>query len=284
MKELIVQATMTPGEIKSNLDDLAVALTNQMEAYKDLEVTEDNIPERKADLATLRKESKAIDDRRKEIKKEWDKPLKEFEAKVKGVIDIIDTQIQRIDGDIKEFDRKRIEEKQAHIKELYDKEIGEYAEFLPLSIIKSSKWDNKTCSDNEIISEMQEMTMRVKNDLAAIDGLQSEIKDKLLSVYKASGNNLSAAIQRNTEYLEAKRAAEERLKAEAEAKQKAEEAKKAEEQKPEPIPAPVACQPAEPVNVWDEPILTIRVKGADSIEALKMFLEASEIEYEEVKA
>lgn len=284
MNELIVQATMTPGEIKSNLDDLAVALTNQMEAYKDLEVTEDNIPERKADLATLRKESKAIDDRRKEIKKEWDKPLKEFEAKVKSVTDIIDAQIQRIDGDIKEFDRKRIEEKQAHIKELYDKEIGEYAEYLPLSIIKSSKWDNKTCSDNEIISDMQEMTMRVKSDLAAIDGLQSEIKDKLLSVYKASGNNLSAAIQRNTEYLEAKKAAEERLKAEAEARQKAEEAKKAEEQKPEPIPAPVVCQPAEPVNVWDEPILTIRVKGMDSIEALKMFLEASEIEYEEVKA
>ena len=218
MNDIQIVAQVRPAEIESNLADLDAAIENQMKAYETLEVTEDNISERKSDVATLRKIKGAIEDRRKEIKRDYDSPLKEFESKVKVVTAKLDKQINRIDGDIKAFDRKRIEEKQAHIQDLYDQNIGEYAEYLPLNIIKSSRWDNKTCTDNEIISDIQTDVMKVRTELDAIRALGSEIEDKLIETYKANGNNLAAAISRNNQHIESKKIAEENLKKEAEAK------------------------------------------------------------------
>lgn len=296
MNELQVMVEQKPGEIKSNLDDLAEALRNQMQAYEELEVTEENIQERKNDLATLRKMSKAIDDRRKEVKKSWDGPLKEFETKVREVAVIIDEQIVRIDGEIKALDKKRIEEKQAHIKALYDEEIGEYAEYLPLSVIKSSKWDNKTCGDTEIRSDIQEMVLKVKSDLSAIKALNSEFEEKLLAAYKASGNQLSVAIQKHTDYTEAKIATEKALKEAQERKEREEAERAAREEEQRRIASETAWNDQEQIPVVDtntgavvgivppdlEPIVTFRVKGADNIDAVRTFMSMSEIDFEEV--
>lgn len=295
MEELVVRVEQKPGEIKSNLDDLAAALTNQMQAYEGLEVTEDNIPERKNDLATLRKMSKAIDDRRKEVKKSWDAPLKEFEAKVKDVTGIIDKQIIRIDGDIKEFDRKRIAEKQEHIKALYEEEVGVYSEYLPLSVIKSSKWDNKTCGDTEIRSDLQEMILKVKSDLSAIKALNSEFEEKLLNAYKASGNQLSVAIQKHTDYMEAKIATEKALKEAEERKAREEAERKAREEEQRKLASEQAWNDTEQIPVVDtktgetvgtvtelEPVVTFRVKGLENIDAVRTFMTMSDIDFEEV--
>lgn len=287
MNDLQVQAKITPAKITSNFDEIRAGLEVQMEAYKTLEVTEDNITERKADVATLRKIRAAIDDKRKSVKTEYNKPLSEFEAEVKSVEGIIDEAINHITTGLNEFEKKRREEKQKEIEEIYTAEIGDLAEFLPLNIIRSSKWENKTFGKNEIISEIQEMKMKVERDLEAIKALGSDIEEKLIQTYKGNGNNLAAALQKHTDYMNAKRDAEERVRREAEekARREAEEnARKAAEVAvpvPEPV-APTACQPAESVPVWDEPTLTIRVKGAENIDALKTFLDMSEIEYQEV--
>lgn len=294
MEELKVTVDQTPGKIECNFDEIEAALRNQMTAYADLEITEENIPERKADLATLRKIRGAVDDKRKEVKRDFDAPLKEFEGKVKSLTGILDEQIYRIHDGLNVFEQKRIAEKQAHNRELYEREVGGLAEYLPYESIRSDKWNNKTTTDTAIVAEIQEKVLRVNNDLAAIRALGSEIEEKLLATYKASGNQLSVAIQKNTEYMEAKRAAEERLKAEAERKAREEAERKAREEAErtaaevpaEPVPvAPAACQPAEPVNVWDAmnpPTLTIRVTGLEDIEALRNFLDMSGIRFEEV--
>ena len=291
MNDFIVEVTQKPGSIVCNFDEIETALKNQMQAYADLEVTEDNIPERKKDIATLRKIKDAVDSKRKEVKKTFSEPLTEFETKVKNLTGILDTEIIRIDRQIKEFDHKRIEEKQKHIQELYDQNVGEFAEYLPLSAIKSSKWDNKTCSDNEIISDIQMAKIKVMGDIQAIKALGSEIEDKLLATYKANGNVLATAVQKNTEYLEAKKAAEERLRAEAERKAQ-EEARRAQEEaqmaaelvkKTEPVVESKDEYPF-PEQFETEPVIVIRVTGHENIDALRTFLDMSEIPYEEVQA
>ena len=287
MNDIQVQVNQTPGKIECNFDEIEDALRVQMQAYESLEITEDVIPERKADVATLRKIRTAIDDKRKEIKREWNSPYNEFEAKVKGIEEIIDTQINRINAGLNEFEQKRIAEKRKEIEEIYTAEIGDLAEFLPLNIIRSSKWENKKFEKKEIVSEIQDMRLRVERDLEAIKALGSDIEDKLIQAYKASGNSLTTALQKHTDYMKAKRDAEERVRKEAEEKARREAEEKARKEAeaavpvPEPV-APTACQPAEPVPVWDEPTKTIRVKGAENIDALMTFLEMSEIEYEEV--
>ena len=69
MNDLEVKVSQQPGIINCNLEEIKEALKVQMTAYMDLEVTEGNIKESKSDLATLRKIKKAVDDRRKEVKR-----------------------------------------------------------------------------------------------------------------------------------------------------------------------------------------------------------------------
>jgi hypothetical protein len=266
MNDLDVRVVQTPGKIEANFAEIEEALKNQMQAYASLEVTEENIPERKADVATLRKIQKAVDDERKKVKASYDAPLKEFEAQVKNLTGIIDKEISRILKELDVFEQKRREEKRKHIEDLYNENIGEYAEFLPLAMIKSERWENKTCKDNDIVYDIQERIVRVRGDLETIKAIGSEFEDKLIDYYKAAGNDITAVIKRENDLKEAKRAAEARVEAE----KKAEANFKAPERSQEPensnggaIPHPVENKAENgsqgralrvPLEYWDQAV------------------------------
>ena len=60
-----------------------------MQVYKELEVTETNKPERKRDIATLRKMAKAVNEKKTEVRNEFMRPYTAFENNVKELIEII---------------------------------------------------------------------------------------------------------------------------------------------------------------------------------------------------
>ena len=187
---------LKPALIRGNFDEMQQALSNMMQAYAGLEVTEENIPERKKDVATLRKMKKAIDDKRKSVKTEYEKPLKAFEGKCKELTGIIDAEIERINNDLSAYEAKRCAEKQSIIRKLYDENIGEYAEYLPLDSIYDEKWENKTCSEKEIVSDIQQEKLRVKTDLQTIQIAAGEFVDDCREWYKKCGCDLPAAMRR----------------------------------------------------------------------------------------
>lgn len=256
MNDIEVKVTQTAGVIESNFEEIKEALGLQMTAYLELELNEGNIKERKADLATLRKIRKAVDDRRKEVKKTFNKPYEEFESKVKEVLAVIDEPINMIDTGLKGFEEKRVAEKIEHAKAIHAEQVGEFAEYLPFSVSYKNTWKNATCSDNEIISDIQEQVVKIKNDLNVIKGLHSEIEEQLLEAYKTTGRNLTAVIKKNTDYIEIKQ----QIAISEETKQKAE-------------------QKAEQDNPWKTNVtFTVPAQYADSV---RQFLEFNEIEYTE---
>lgn len=274
MNELEVKVSQQLGVIDCNLEEIKEALRLQMTAYTELEVTEDNIGESKNDLATLRKIKKAVDDRRKEVKKSFMKPYEDFEADVKSVLSIIDEPINMIDGKLKGFEEKRVAEKVEHAKEIYAQNIGEYAEFLPFSAVFKKTWGNKTCTDNEIISDIQSAVLKVSNDMAVIKGLRSEIEEQVIDVYKKTCNNLSAAVQKNTDYIEAKEAAKKALEAE-----KKEAEKKIEVEEKKETKVEVQADPVE-TKTSQESEVTFTVSAADA-DKVEFFLEFNEIFFKE---
>lgn len=213
MTEFQVES-LKPVVIGGNFDEMQQALSNMMQAYAGLEVTEENIPERKKDVATLRKMKKAIDDKRKSVKAEYEKPLKAFEGKCKELTGIIDAEIERINHDLSAYEMKRRTEKQAVIRKLYDENIEEYAEYLPLDSIYDEKWENKTCSEKEIVSDIQQEKLRVKTDLQTIQIAAGEFVDDCREWYKKCGCDLPAAMRRLEDLRSAKDRAETVLKAE----------------------------------------------------------------------
>ena len=276
MNEIEVKVTQTAGVIESNFEEIKEALGLQMTAYLELELNEGNIKERKADLATLRKIRKAVDDRRKEVKKTFNKPYEEFESKVKEVLAVIDEPINMIDTELKGFEEKRVAEKIEHAKAIHAEQVGEFAEYLPFSASYKNTWKNATCSDNEIISDIQEQVVKIKNDLNVIKGLHSEIEEQLLEVYKTTGN-LAAVVQKNTDYIEIKRQIEtsEQQKKEADAAREAAKAEQVAE------PATETVTDTEPLEVpIEEGKVTFTVSAYDAA-SVRQFLEFNEIEYTE---
>ena len=258
----------TPAVIDGNFDEVKQGLQQMMTAYAEIQVTEDNIPDCKKDVATLRKIKKAIDDKRKEVKKEHEKPLKEFESKCKELTGSIDKQVERINGALDGYEVKRIAEKSEVIRKLYSDHIGEYSGYLPLARIWQRNWTNKTYSEKEIIADIQQMVLTVKQEISVIKQTCGEFADECLGVYRQSGNNLQAAMNRRHDLVTAKERAEQALKTAAKPVE-------------EPAQVNIPTQPESPVKQESEWKFTVYSKeDADSVRAyLKMF----GIEYEEEK-
>lgn len=207
MNEYQVQASIqTAGVIKVNYDQMDEYLNGMELAYKEYTVTEDTIPDAKANRATLNKICDEIETRRKAIKKEFEKPVKSFEAELKQRTERIRKIIKKIDDDLDVYEQKRIAEKRETVKRLYDENIGEYADYLPLESIRNPKWDNKTYSENAIITDIQEAVLALKNDLRTIDSMCSPWQEECKAVYLVSG--LASAFQRYKDLQSAKEAAE----------------------------------------------------------------------------
>ncbi len=282
------ELSIREGAITTNLDSLKAELSEVAERYTGIVVSEETIPQAKTDLADLRKIVKEIEDRRKSVKKVWEKPYKNFEAEVKAALEIINEPIELIDKQVKDFANQQKEDKKNHIKDLYEEQIQGYEEYLPLEKIFNEKWLNVSTKDSEIIFEINGHVTKIKADMDAIETLGSEFKDEVIKAYKASGNQLSAAIQRNTQLISAKQLAEKKAEEEAQAKieaerrareeaeRKAVEAEKAlEEIKEEPKEEPIETLP------FDEDKATFTVWGADNLLKVRLFLQDNDIKYEE---
>lgn len=268
---------ITQGAINTNLDTLKSELTEIADRYKDLVIQEKDIILAKSDLANLRKIRKSVDERRKEVKREWSKPYEAFEKEVKEAIAIIDKPIEQIDEKLKEFEVQRKADKEQHVRELYEENIGEYADYAPFSEIFDDKWLNKSTEDSSIVSDISMVKTKVMADLDAIKALNSEFESEVIAEYKKS-RQLSLAIKRNSDLVSAKQLAEKKADEEAQAKIDAER-KAREEAEQRAIEAEKKVEDVHPLPFEGIGIFTVRPKTNEEHEQLKQFLELADIQY-----
>ena len=203
-----------PPVITGNFAEMQDELASMMQAYAGLEVTEENIPERKKDVATLRKIKEAIESKRKAAKKEYEGPFKVFESECKKLTGIIDKEIDRINADMNVYEQKRIALKRERVSEIYDNNIGDCAEYLPLESLRRKEWDNKTYTEANIASDIQESVIAVRSDLQSIENLvEADWLDECKKAYRQSGNSLVSALNRAKDLRTAKEAAEAAVRA-----------------------------------------------------------------------
>lgn len=214
MENLEIQVQQQLGTISTNFEEIEKELRLQMSAYESFVVSEDEISVAKGDLAFLRKLRTSIDDKRKEIKREYLVPYNEFETSCKKLLEIIDQPIELIDSQIKMFDADRAAKKRERITKLYNEQVGDLIRFLPIEKNYNPKWNNKSYSTQDIAYDISEMVLKVKNDLGAIRALHSEIEEDCITAYAESGNDLSKAIARNSQYLADKEKVVEQVKKE----------------------------------------------------------------------
>ena len=264
MSEFSVQIKQ-PVIISGNFEEMQLELQNMMQAYSGLEVTESNLPERKKDIATLRKIKSAIEDKRKSAKKDYEKPFKAFEAECKKLTGIIDKEIDRINADMDVYEQKRKADKKILISQLYAQNIGEYADYIPLESVYRPQWENKTYTEIAIINDIQEAVLTVKNALRTIDTMCDPWQEERKAVYKASG--LTGALQRYKDLENARKTAEASVKA-------------SEQQTPTPEPMEQE-KPVESLVDGDRWVFTITVTNENDAKFIRDTCELFGYEYKE---
>lgn len=204
MKNLELSVTQQMGVITGNFDAIKSQLEREMAEYKGKTFTEETKKKAKEDLADLRKLKKNVNARKLEVKKAYMKPYDDFEEKVKELICVIDEPIGLIDGQVKEFEEKRIIERKAAIEDLYDETVEEeLRDYIPLERIYGDKWTNATTTMKSIREEINLKVMQTRQDITTIKAMKSEKEEEALHLYM-NNNNLAHSIQFLTRYEQEK--------------------------------------------------------------------------------
>lgn len=137
-------------------------------------VTPDNLKEAKAIRAKLNNAKKKINQRKIEIVKHVEQPVKDFKDKIKLLLNEVDESSELVDSQIKEYEelarKKRREDNLKHIKAMC-----ELANIDPDKIEYQPSWDNKTYSKNKFENE-------VDQQIALIKERQSQIAEAITTV------------------------------------------------------------------------------------------------------
>ena len=204
MKNLELSVTQQMGVITGNFEAIKAQLESEMAEYKGKTFTEETKKKAKEDLADLRKLKKNVNARKMEVKKAYMKPYDDFEEKVKELICVIDEPIGLIDGQVKEFEEKRINERKAAIEDLYDETVEEeLRDYIPLERIYGDKWTNATTTMKSIREEINLKVMQTRQDITTIKAMKSEKEEEALHLYM-NNNNLAHSIQFLTRYEQEK--------------------------------------------------------------------------------
>ena len=181
-----VVVTQQNGVIHCNFEEMKAYLQNRLAQYDGVLFTEDTNADAKKTVASLRKEKKALIDRVKKVKEEYMKPFNEFYAQAEEVIEMYDKPIDFINGQVADYEAKRIEEKKAYIKELYDEFVGnsDVAGYLPLEKIYNPKWENATTNRKAICTELTNYIDNARLAVASIKAMHSDAEEIALKMYK----------------------------------------------------------------------------------------------------
>ena len=231
--ELNVQMPKT-APVVWNYEALKAELTAALADYHNRIYTEDTVADAKTDRAKLNKLKKALSDERIERKKEFNKPFEAFEEQIKELCGIIDSVTSGIDTQLDTYEQKRIAEKKAEIKTMFDELSSQFdsLSFITLDKIYNPKWENKSVNNKAIALEITSKFEQAGKDLEIISKLPSyafeatEVYKKTLDISKAiaEGENMAriAEAKKQAEIEAQRRTEEARIRAEEEARRRAE--------------------------------------------------------------
>lgn len=221
--ELKIYECKTQEEIKWNNEELKAEIAEKVKDYKNLVYTDNQIKDAKADRARLNKLVKALEDKRKEVKKECLQPYEKFESQIKEVIEIVNEPIALIDGQVKEYEELKKREKKEEIEKLFEEK--NIFDWLALKAVFDEKWLNASKNISRVEVELDEIIAKIDSDIRTLQSLK-EFAFEAIEEYKHS-LDVSRAIAEGQRLAEIQRRKEEEArKAEEQAKQEQAEIEK----------------------------------------------------------
>lgn len=213
--------------IEFNYPELKAQLSENLEKYKGLVFTEDQMAQAKKQRADLNRFKKALEDKRIEVKKQLLDPYLDFEVKIKDLTGMVDEVTAGIDIQIKAYEEQLREKKRQGILAIYQDIVPEdFQAIMPLEKISEEKWLNATVSLKSITGAILDRFDGCMMDMDVLKELDSPYQEQIKAFYLRTldigkaiteGKRLEAEAAKIREYEERKKAAAAAYKAPQEA-------------------------------------------------------------------
>lgn len=222
--KLTIMFNPHPGSVDENINQVHEQVKSWLASFPtDLSnCTESDIASMKSNCASLRSGKKTIEEERKRIKKEYLKPLDEFEAKVKPITVEIDKAIDMYKSKLDEYEAIRCETKRKEITEWWNAHRNPMMK-PDISLVWDDRYLNKTGIGESWQKDLQSKIEKIDSDLSVIGSMNSNMDQlNFVSARYSEHLDLSRAISEWNEHVDALRRTEE-LRARAEAERQARE-------------------------------------------------------------
>lgn len=135
---------------------------------------EKKVKEARQCMADLNNIKKPIEEERKRIKRTYEKPLRDFEARVKQITEKIDSARAQIKKQVDEADEAFKDDRRASLSEHY----AEFAELLapvvPYEMLHDPKWCNRTTAYSDAEAELEAKVGKIATDWESLKSLNLE--------------------------------------------------------------------------------------------------------------
>lgn len=262
-----------------NYEQLQQTVDDYANKFNNMVVTDATEKDAKNIRAELRKVSTALDNRRKEIKKDFNRPYDDFAEKVNVLRSNLDQAIIPIDRGLKELEEQQRQERLLGVQELIDEMAPNYG-VESTEIEVDPTWLNKTISKKKIIDGIAGTMVSIKN---AKDKLATDILTitKYAEVQKVDSSGWLDQLKQgqDVDYLMAAIDAQVKRKAE---KQRQLEAKAAEEQTHQETRGDAIID-TDTGEVISHSVALMITTTKEKMWLLKNFMDANQIQYEKVR-
>ena len=274
-------------KIDWNFEELKSEIIAVSQEYETSVYTDETMKNAKSDRAKLRKFVDAMKSERTLIRKKLLEPDVLFGEQIAELTGIVERAIDNIDTQVKDYEQRQQDAKTAKIREFYEENIYDLAEYLPFERLFRPEWANASTTMKSVKESMLDTIQKVAEGIAILNDVESpyagDMKKVFLRTYDigaamAERNRLEAEAENRRLYMEE----QERRKVEREAARKAETervmtAGRNQPKEPEYV-APVEDVVEEPVHILD-----FRVHATiKQLEQLKNFLKVAGIRFEPV--
>lgn len=225
--------TYTPAVIDDNLAALEAYVDGQIAPYMGMAIdpnSEYELKNARAVMATLNKLKKPIDDESKRVKREYDAPLKEFEARVKAITSKIDEARDFVKVQVENADEAFKERRKAHLAEEYEGVAGLLAGVIPFDAICEPEWLRRSKAESAAEAALQDKAQTALKGYETLMKKQLVHADEVIKRYAETLDVISA--------LELEDELNERDRQMAEFKAAQEQVEAVRNPEPEPMPEP----------------------------------------------
>lgn len=147
-------------------------------------VSEEDMNAAKDRCAKYNKVIEQIESKRKDIKKEYEKPYKVFEAEIKKAVGTLQAAKDNLWSQWLVADTQKREEKKAVVAEYYSSVMGDLARYRPFDEVFQINWTNKGTRLENVYAEIDKIKALTEATLKVVDTLPAAIVPAVMIKFK----------------------------------------------------------------------------------------------------